>query len=151
MKVLTLIGDGRRGKSTTIKLLYSLLLIEGFEQVSGSFWHFGKTNRGDLRGILTWKGILIGINSRGDEEELVVEDLNKFKNDGCQIVICAMRSKMVASVEKQFESMGVLQKNAAKGIRKDVEFDNSRMYAECHLKNAKDARELLEMLLVELK
>jgi hypothetical protein len=91
MKIIALRSKRNHGKSATLKLLYSLLLLDGFSQVPDRFWNIGKVpNRlhYDFRSILVWNGIKIGVLTRGDITKNLKADLDFFALEGCKLAIC---------------------------------------------------------------
>lgn len=146
MKVIALSSDASKGKSTTIRLLYGLLLVEGFEQVSGTFWLWQKRIEGDFRGILIWNGIKIGINSRGDVLKLVKADLERFKSQGCQIVIFAMRSFMTEKIRVIYPDLIIVNKKHVPNAMTQDSPAVSAMHAARYAANAVDAMKLRALL-----
>lgn len=88
MNIFALRGRGNSGKSTTIRLLHSLFVQNGYQIFSTTFNPQG----GDFRTIFTKKGKLIGITSSGDTFDLVHDNLEALINDGCTLCVCACRT-----------------------------------------------------------
>jgi hypothetical protein len=88
--LIALSGKGSVGKSSTIKIVYGLLLkkyptltvvVEPLE------------SRNEIRIVVRINGKRIGIESRGDTVKAVESALNIFSNSKCHIILCATRSR----------------------------------------------------------
>lgn len=95
MKVIVLKGENDSGKTQTLKIVYVLLLKEGYKQADSNNFQYLDGN-GDFIDILEFKGKKIGIVTQGDYSEgenSVKNHLKKLKdydhNCGCDIAICA--------------------------------------------------------------
>lgn len=86
-KIIALRGKGDVGKSTTIRLLHTLLLQNGFQLIDSSF----DPLRGDFRSVFIINGTNVGITSSGDNFKLVFDNLNALVKVGCTICVCACR------------------------------------------------------------
>lgn len=91
MKVIALTGPNNCGKSTTINVIYHLLLFNGYVQVPGHF-HVLHTAQKDFTDILTNGKKIVGIVSMGDHAS-GPHDLKTLLNNldvaGCDTAICA--------------------------------------------------------------
>jgi hypothetical protein len=85
--IIALRGKHNSGKSETIRILYSLLLQNGYQQ--------GKTNYRvgckDFYSFFTKNRKIICITSSGDTYDIVHNQLKKFVDKGCYICVCACR------------------------------------------------------------
>jgi len=86
--VIALRGVGDSGKSTTIKMVYSLLseecklqILEEYDGVVDQ-WVIFKLN-----------GKKVGIESQGDPGSRLERTLRHFKDEGCDIIVCATRTR----------------------------------------------------------
>lgn len=84
--IIALRGIGNTGKSSTIRILYDLLLENGFQQVN--YIDYGR----DFSAIFSNNGQLIGITSSGDTYDLVHGRLQDLVNENCSICVCACRT-----------------------------------------------------------
>lgn len=87
-KIIALRGRGNSGKSTTIRLLYDLLLQNGYQLISSNI----NVNGGDFIAIFSKNGKLIGVTSSGDTYDLVHDRLQELVNANCNICVCACRT-----------------------------------------------------------
>lgn len=88
-KIIALKGKGNVGKSTTIRdELYPLMLENGFEKIQS----IGEPNT-DIYAILEKDNIRYGITSSGDTYDHVINNLTDLNNEGCQIMVCACRTR----------------------------------------------------------
>jgi len=86
--ILALQGNGKRGKTTTIKLLRKKLIKFGFVSIYPDF-----KNKADYMDILNRKGKIIGITTQGDTYEIISEKLKVMLKYNCLIMVCACRTK----------------------------------------------------------
>jgi hypothetical protein len=86
--IIALRGRGNSGKSTTIRLLYDLLLQNGYQIIRSNF----NVTGGDFIAVFSKNGKLIGVTSSGDSYDLVHDRLEELVNDNCNICICACRT-----------------------------------------------------------
>lgn len=90
MKVIALTGDSHIGKTTTLNLVYSLLLDRGAIQRNNCF--IDLENNDCLDVLETINDQIIGIVTQGDYckgEYSVKNHLKRLFDYGCDIVICA--------------------------------------------------------------
>ncbi len=87
-RIIALRGRGNSGKSATIRLLYDLLVQNGYQQINSNF----KVDGGDFIAIFSKNGQLIGVTSSGDTYDLVHDSLQELINASCNICICACRT-----------------------------------------------------------
>ncbi len=94
MKVIALKGEKDSGKSTTLKKVHELLMAAGGEQEPDCIKNL-EGNPEDIRDVINFAGKKIGIVTQGDyykeEENSVKKHLVWFKDNKCDIVICAWR------------------------------------------------------------
>ncbi|HAX49307.1 MAG TPA: hypothetical protein PK605_05255 [Ignavibacteria bacterium] len=86
--ILALQGNGKKGKTTTIKLLRKKLIKFGFVSIYPDF-----KNKADYMDILKRKGKIVGITTQGDLYEIIDKKLNIMFSYDCLIMVCACRSK----------------------------------------------------------
>jgi hypothetical protein len=87
-RIISLRGRGNSGKSTTIRLLYDLLLQNDYLLNSSNF----NVEGGDFIAIFSKNGKLIGVTSSGDTYDLVHDCLEELGNANCNIIVCACRT-----------------------------------------------------------
>ncbi len=90
-KIIALKGKANSGKTTTIHLLPTVLLANGYHQVSQQ----PIPPAGDFEAVFEnpIKKIKLGVTSRGDTHDAVHNALDAFVNAGCDTCICACRTK----------------------------------------------------------
>ena len=86
--IIGLKGRGNSGKSTTIRILYELLLQDGFQLISGNF----KPSGGDFNSVFTKNGKIVGVTSSGDSYDLVHNNLKELISAKSNICVCACRT-----------------------------------------------------------
>lgn len=86
--IIALRGRGNSGKSTTIRLLYDLLLQNGYQIISSNL----NTVGGDFVAVFSKNGKTIGVTSSGDTYDLVHDRLDELVNSNCNICLCACRT-----------------------------------------------------------
>ena len=86
--IIALRGKGNSGKSTTIRLLYDILLQDGFQLIQSNFQIEG----GDFIAVYSKMSNLIGITSSGDTYDLVYDHLQNLLNSNCNICVSACRT-----------------------------------------------------------
>lgn len=88
MDIFALRGAGNTGKSTTIGLLHSIFIQNGYRVIDTTFNQQGA----DFRTIFSKKNKLIGITSSGDTYDLVFDNLSILTAANCVICVCACRT-----------------------------------------------------------
>ena len=87
--VIANVGKGSQGKSTSIKEVLRYLLKNGARELEGvRIGSFAE----DIKTIVTYRGVKIGIESQGDPNSRIFESLPDFANQKCDIIICACRT-----------------------------------------------------------
>ncbi|WP_024770559.1 hypothetical protein [Aquimarina macrocephali] len=103
MKVIALRGIENCGKSTTLNIVYNLLLDDGYLQVPNHFEELGNPIMRDFIDVLVKDGILLGIVTMGDyarkRGSSVKDLLKKLETKGCIIAICACRNDKTGTVK----------------------------------------------------
>lgn len=89
MKTIILYGSSRSGKSTTVRLLYYILLYLGAEILRTRSNH---GFLGDFNCILSYKGGKIYLHSLGDTIVSVTNALKEADKLGCDIYISALNN-----------------------------------------------------------
>ncbi len=101
MNIIALKGASRRGKTTTIRLLYKMLEANHYAIDTTSFRE--EKERGDFRAVFKKNGTLIGIVSSGDSREIVESNFRYLiEKNKCSICICACRTSggTIEAIEK---------------------------------------------------
>lgn len=86
--IISLRGVSNSGKTTTIRALYSLLLQNGYQQVSSNF----NLDGGDFIAVFLHNGKFVGVTSSCDSYDMVHDRLQELVNAKCNVCICACRS-----------------------------------------------------------
>ncbi len=92
MKVIALIGESNSGKTTTLTMVYELLVSEKWDEDHGKR---KELNNGDFLTVLEKDNVKIGLVTQGDYAKTVEESLpvwkylEKLDNYGCSIAVCA--------------------------------------------------------------
>ena len=94
-------GRENSGKSTTIRIVYDLLLAQHPNAIS----HELLDNENDIRVIIEIGGRFIGIESYGDPWKMkgrMIPSLRRFVARSCDVIVCATRTdgNTVAEVRK---------------------------------------------------
>ena len=82
-------GPKEQGKSASVKNVFYILRDKYPTQVL--------IDNGDIKAIVTIKGVKVGIESQGDpkyrtEQSRLTKSINDFVAEGCEIIVCACRS-----------------------------------------------------------
>jgi hypothetical protein len=86
--VIALRGVANQGKSSSIKQAFDLLKQKlSIDSISHEI------TGADIRAVLTIGNVKIGIESQGDPGSRLIESLKLFTSLGCQIIICATRTR----------------------------------------------------------
>lgn len=105
MDIIALRGNQNQGKSETLNIVYQLMLLFGYTQVSGHFRGLGNPANKDCIDILEKRGARIGIALMGDYERQLsanitpagdtVQDLLTYLQvNGCTKAICACNNSL---------------------------------------------------------
>ncbi|HEY4239974.1 MAG TPA: hypothetical protein VGM88_09175 [Kofleriaceae bacterium] len=86
--VIAVRGIGRRGKTTTIRGVLDLL-----RQAHPNAPPEGMVHTRDIAVIIVINGIKIGIESKGDPSTELRLRLQRLREAGCHIILCATRSR----------------------------------------------------------
>ena len=89
MIIISLWGKGDIGKTTTLTLLYNILLQDT------TFSNIIKTPEGicDFYAIFIYKGKKLGLTTYGDNKKCLKNSFDAFIENNCDIVICAGRRR----------------------------------------------------------
>ncbi len=145
MKIIVLKGKEDSGKSSTLNLVYSLLLNRDATLYSNKF-EFLKGQKSDFRAILQKNNKKIGIvtqvdyslKTKGNNTDNALFDHIKWVKDlGCDIAVCAMSTEKADS-EEDIRQEG---DEITTVINKTVDSDH-KMEA-----NIKDAMEILRWII----
>ncbi|WFC40816.1 hypothetical protein [Pseudoxanthomonas sp. SE1] len=103
-RLIALRGKSGVGKSTSIHILYRLLL-EGPGAKTLSFEKYGRLL--DFRAIVELHGFKIGIVNRGDVADKLNDYISMLAAESCQVIVCAARTKgdvtgVLASYSRRF-------------------------------------------------
>lgn len=87
MRIIVLQGMPKKGKTTTINLLWDLLRNNGGSSTNKRPYG-GDPN--DFIDIVLWKNLKIGILSMGDLSTPIANEIRNFNNQKCDVVVCAL-------------------------------------------------------------
>lgn len=86
--IVAVSGIANQGKSSSIKLAYSLLRKE-FPNAQIEEIQIGV----DITVVITINGVKVGIESQGDPNSRLFDSLEHFVKIGCKIIVCATRTR----------------------------------------------------------
>lgn len=92
MDVIALRGNSDVGKSTTINIVYQLMLFNGYTQLPGHFRVLGNPVQKDFIDVLELHGVKIGVVSQGDLSrgiDSLRNHLAYLQSVGCAKAVCA--------------------------------------------------------------
>lgn len=89
-KIIALRGAGSTGKTSTIRLLYNMLLANGYEYIYSTFENEGRKK--DFLAVFIKDGKKIGISSMGDLHDIVKDNLENLITQDCIYCVCACRT-----------------------------------------------------------
>ncbi len=87
--VIANVGKSCQGKSTSLKEVLLNLFENGAKELEGV--RIGSFEE-DIKTIVTYRGVKIGIESQGDPNSRIFDSLPDFVNKKCDIIICACRT-----------------------------------------------------------
>lgn len=90
MEVIALHGAASVGKTTTLNIVYQLLLFQGYRQVPGRFQDL---DNNDFLDVVEIDGVLVGIITQGDYVLALRKYLAYFQSLGCIKAVCACTAK----------------------------------------------------------
>ena len=86
-KIIALWGAGQRGKTSTIKMVYDILLRK-YAKIIDYF-----PSEHDIKILMQdVKKLIVGIESQGDPNTRLKDSLKDFDKAGCDIIFCATRT-----------------------------------------------------------
>ena len=88
-RIIALQGRGNSGKTTTINMLPTILVANGYTQVPGMYQQHGA----DFLDVYENGIIRLGVTSSGDTYDLVHDRLIDLINAGCTVCVCACRTR----------------------------------------------------------
>jgi len=86
--VIALWGAANIGKTTTLKIVHKNLLKLSTDKLLKF-----SINNSDIREIFIINGLKVGIETQGDPNSRLAESLNIFQQQGCEVIICATRTR----------------------------------------------------------
>jgi len=85
--LIALFGPSSCGKTQSIKMVYNKFIkSKGVKIIEEEI-------RNDICTIFSYKEKKIGITSQGDNKGLLEPKLEKFRKEGCNIILCASRTR----------------------------------------------------------
>lgn len=112
-KIIALQGKSNVGKSTTLYQVYQLLAANSNVKCV-SFKALGW--KIDFIAIVLIAGVKVGIVSRGDTPKILTKLLIELRDEGCNIIVCAARTKggtsKIISAVPGFKDVEALLKEA---------------------------------------
>ena len=86
MKIIALFGPANTGKSTTIHMLCSRMMKDGYHEMM-------REGKKDITAMYSKNGKRIGITSYGDTKPILEEVFQILESNKCDVIICACRTK----------------------------------------------------------
>ena len=134
-KVIALQGKAQCGKTSTLNLLIDLLEVE-----TGECCSIPPTHQGDRKKIILINGIIVGIATGGDTENIVKDNCLFFAENNCDVVFSAIRTRGgTCQALDDFATQYGLTVNKK---RQDIEEDIAKQ-DESNLAKAKELRKLI--------
>jgi hypothetical protein len=90
MEIILLKGDGNKGKTSTINLVYDKFLTEGAVELEHKSQVGGDPN--DFECFLSFNGHKIALCSMGDYARVVIDYFKTFEQKGADYLICVCNS-----------------------------------------------------------
>jgi adenylate kinase len=112
--LIVLKGVSNSGKTTTIKLLYNMLIKD--DNVA----YYSLSNRKvnvETKALVYKNSTLIGIVSAGDNSEYIINQVKKFIDIKCAIIVCTCHpshTSLIESYTAQLSAVNYLNKDKAK-------------------------------------
>ncbi|MDI5950274.1 hypothetical protein [Flavobacterium yafengii] len=88
MEIIVLEGFSNTGKTTTIGILYNLLLSNG--GISTNKQALGRDPNDFSDIVINYKNLKIGIFSMGDNSTAISQGIVNFNNQNCDVFICSL-------------------------------------------------------------
>lgn len=146
MKIIALSGSHDTGKSHTINLVYSLLILDGYNQIENVFESLGNPKQFDCFDILVKNSLRIGIIGMGDylkgpySLKNLIEKISKIR---CDIIVCACRNDDgFTNIIKKHPNHIIIDKAIPLNDR------NERDITKFRIENLKDAKKIIDNLFV---
>jgi hypothetical protein len=119
--IFALRGRSSVGKSSTLQLLYKLLLTNPNTK---TLYFEALGRKLDFLAILSIEGVVVGLFNRGDLPDIVQDLLERLVNEKCQVIVCAARTKgevdnVLKSYGKKYK-VSTLQKKANVGKSESI-------------------------------
>jgi hypothetical protein len=92
MDIIMLRGSNSCGKTTTLNMVYSMLLVNHTQSTNKQ--PLGG-NKSDFSDIVNYKGRKIAFFTMGDYSLHIVNAMTNYANQGADILVCACNSKFV--------------------------------------------------------
>lgn len=87
-KAIALKGKAKIGKSQTLRTVDELLRVK----YPGAIVEHEYRTRAEVRAVLNINGVIIGIETTGENIKRINESFDLFVNLGCEVIICATRT-----------------------------------------------------------
>lgn len=87
MKIIVLQGMPSNGKTTTINIVWDLLIKNGGKSLNK---HSYGGDQNDFIDTVLWKSQKIGLLSMGDTSTLIAKEIRNFDSQNCDVVVCAL-------------------------------------------------------------
>lgn len=91
MEIIVLEGFSNTGKTTTIGLLYNLLLSNGGISTNKQALGGDPNDFSDI--VINYKNLKIGIFSMGDNSTAISQGIVNFNNQNCDVFICSLSTE----------------------------------------------------------
>ena len=91
-KIFALQGIASCGKSSTIKMIFFLLMQTYHKTMKIKSFSINTISHDDITVQIEINGLLIGIESEGDPNSQLEQNLNEFDKANCDIIFCPVRT-----------------------------------------------------------
>lgn len=89
MQIIVLKGKSNTGKTTTLNLVYDIILQGGATPI-GNKQTLGNPKQNDFEIIVEWKSKKIGFFTMGDYSTYLANAIYRYEKLDCDILICAI-------------------------------------------------------------
>jgi hypothetical protein len=92
MKIIVLAGPNSCGKTTSLNIVYNLLIAQGCTSTNRQ--QLG-SNPQDFSDIVNWNGKRISIFTMGDYSGDLIKAVDDYAKQNCDVMICACNTRLV--------------------------------------------------------
>ena len=121
MKIIALVGPSCCGKTTTLNIVYQILLAQG--AISTNRQQEGG-NPKDFSDLLQWQGKKIAIYTMGDYSGALVTAIRYYFAQNCDTLICACNNRFTRPFD-EFAKHNTTQINKTQQLDSTLYIDNT--------------------------